>query len=120
MSDRRRSPRFRVTLAGSVRFPLDARLLNVSRGGVALEAAEALTVGEVYAFEVHDRDRRIHIEFEVRWCTDTHEVDWPSGERAAVFHAGGPVRSIDGADDDARSGWWRLLARDLVSLTASA
>lgn len=108
-SERRRTPRFRVTrLAGSVHFPLDARLIDVSRGGVALEVAEALTPGGTYMFEVRDNRRRVLIELEVRWCTGDHRVDWPSGASAPVYRAGGELRAVHGAED--ATGWWRALA----------
>lgn len=109
-AERRRFPRFRVTrLAGTVRRPLDARLVNISRGGVALEVAEPLTVGECYALEVNDRDRRVLIELEVRWCTGEHQVDWPSGASAGVYRAGGTLLAVHGAED--ATGWWKVLAR---------
>lgn len=109
-SERRRHPRFRVTrLAGSVRRPLDARLLDISRGGVALETAEPLTVGGAYTFEVRDSTRRVLIEMEVRWCTGEHRVDWPSGASAGVYRAGGALRAVHGAEG--ATGWWKILGR---------
>lgn len=108
-AERRRHPRFRVTrLAGSVRFPLDARLLDISRGGVALEVADALTPGGAYTFEVRDHERRVVIEMRVRWCTGEHRVDWPSGASAPVYRAGGELRAVHGAEG--ATGWWKLLA----------
>lgn len=110
-AERRRFPRFRVTrLAGSVRRPLDARLINISRGGIALEVAEPLAVGQCHTLEVRDRDRRVLIELDVRWCTGEHRVDWPSGASAGVYRAGGSLIAVHGADG--ATGWWRVLARD--------
>lgn len=107
--ERRRNPRFRVTrLAGSVRRPMDARLLDVSRGGVALEVAEPLVPGGTYTFEVRDHQRRVVIELLVRWCSGDHRVDWPSGASAPVYRAGGELRAVHGAED--ATGWWKILA----------
>jgi len=106
--ERRRHPRFRVTrMAGSVRRPLDARLLDISRGGVALEADEPLAVGRTYTFEVRDNARRVLIEMEVRWCTGEHRVEWASGASAGVYRAGGALRAVHGAEG--ATGWWKIL-----------
>jgi len=111
VSERRRHPRFRVTrMAGSVRRPLDARLLDISRGGVALEADGPLAVGQCYTFEVRDHARRVLIEMQVRWCTGEHRVDWPSGASAGVYRAGGALLAVHGAED--ATGWWKILGRD--------
>jgi len=116
--ERRRHPRFRVTrMAGSVRRPLDARLLDVSRGGVALEADQPLAIGQCYTFEVRDQHRSVLIEMVVRWCTGEHRVDWPSGASAGVYRAGGALQAVHGAEG--ATGWWKLLARDAI-LPASA
>lgn len=118
ISERRRHPRFRVTrMAGSVRRPLDARLLDISRGGVALETAEPLVVGQCYTFEVRDHARRVLIEMEARWCTGEHRVDWPSGASAGVYRAGGALLAVHGAEG--ATGWWKILGRD-HTLPASA
>lgn len=118
VGERRRHPRFRVTrVAGSVRRPLDARLLDISRGGVALEAAEPLAVGRCYTFEVRDHARRVLIEMQVRWCTGEHRVDWPSGASAVVYRAGGALLAVHGAEG--ATGWWKILGRD-VALPATA
>lgn len=116
-SERRRHPRFRVTrLAGSVRRPLDARLLNISRGGVALETDEPLAVGTSYTFEVRDNSRRVLLEIVVRWCTGEHRVDWPSGASAGVYRAGGALSAVHGAEG--ATGWWKILAREPLPATA--
>lgn len=118
LSERRRHPRFRVTrMAGSVRRPLDARLLDISRSGISLEADEPLTVGRLYTFEVRDSASRVLIEMEVRWCTGEHRIDWPSGASADVYRAGGELRGVHGAEG--ATGWWKILGRGQV-LTAIA
>jgi hypothetical protein len=110
-SERRRHPRFRVTrMAGSVRRPLDARLLDISRGGVALEADQPLAVGQCYTFEVRDHARRVLIEVQCRWCTGEHRVNWPSGASAGVYRAGGALLAVH--DAEGATGWWKILGRD--------
>jgi hypothetical protein len=67
---------------GTLRFPQDVRVLNLSRSGIQFETQEPLPVGQSCFLELRHHAEAASIEIEVRW-TETEP------ERAV---GGGPYR----------------------------
>lgn len=104
--ERRSQTRFPVTgMSGSLRFPLDVRLVNLSRGGVAFETDEPLTPGKTYVLEVKGREPGALMAVEIRWC----EPDWSVGSHT-VYRAGGRVQRLRPRQE---GGLWGPLAHHL-------
>ena len=69
--------------------PMDVKILNVSRTGMALETTQPLLVGERYVLDVQQRGRAVSLEVQVRWCLPTGSYSTPAGHDVALFRAGG-------------------------------
>lgn len=104
--ERRAQTRFPVSgLAGSLRFPKDVRLVNLSRGGVAFETDERLAVGKTYVLEVRGDKPAALMAVEVRWCVP----DWSTGSHT-VYRAGGRLAGLRPRQE---GGLWGPLADHL-------
>ena len=69
--------------------PMDVKILNLSRSGLALETTQPLLVGERYVLDVEQRGRSVSLEVLVRWCLPVGSYSTPSGRSVALFRAGG-------------------------------
>ena len=79
VENRRRYARYPVQGAfGRLWSPMDVKLVNLSRSGVALETTHELQAGDSYVVEVSHRDRQVSMELQIRWC----------GRHSAFTHAG--------------------------------
>ena len=74
---------------GRLASPMDVKVLNLSRTGLALETTQPLLVGERYVLELEQRGRSISIELQVRWCVPMGSYATPAGRDVALFRAGG-------------------------------
>jgi PilZ domain len=74
--DQRRHTRYPVRgIYGSLRYPRDVRVVNLSRSGVAFETAERLAAGEVCYLELRHQAEAASIEVAVRWAAAAQEHD---------------------------------------------
>ena len=86
---RRRFARYPVQGAfGRLWAPMDVKLVNLSRAGVALETTHELRTGESYVVEVSHRDRLVSLELQVRWCGRHGSLSSPSGEDLPLYRIG--------------------------------
>jgi hypothetical protein len=69
--------------------PMDVKILNLSRSGLALETSQTLLVGERYVLDVQQRGRSVSLEVLVRWCQPVGSYETPHGRAVALFRAGG-------------------------------
>ena len=87
-SEERRHPRYDVQgIGGKLRYDMNARVLNLSVDGMALETSSWLHVGKDYHLKVGSGDDYLGLEGRVVWC---HLV----GSRSRAGNgggAGGPV-----------------------------
>jgi hypothetical protein len=67
--DKRRHPRYEVRgLAGNLRYDMNARVLNLSVDGMALETTSWLHVGKDYQLKIGSGDDCLDIVGRVVWC----------------------------------------------------
>jgi len=86
----RRSPRYAVDdVAGTLHFNTEARILNVSLSGVALETSLPVRVGRGYTVTLrHDSEQTITLNAKVVWCHLKGTRKDKSGESIPVYEAG--------------------------------
>lgn len=85
---------------GSLVYSLDARVLNMSLTGMAIETATFLKTGGQYWLRVPSGDTQLRFKAEVKWCHLVRNERTAAGESRAVFKAGIDFREI--LDDSAR------------------
>jgi hypothetical protein len=84
-SDKRTHPRYEVQgVGGRLRYDMNARVLNLSVDGMALETTSWLHVGKDYHLKVGSGDDYIGLTGRVVWC---HLI----GSRSRSGDGGGPV-----------------------------
>jgi len=88
--------------------PMDVKILNLSRTGMALETTQPLLVGEKYVLDMEQRGRSITLEVRVRWCRPTGSYRTPAGRDVGLFRAGGSFVEIAAA----AGGIWDSLRPD--------
>lgn len=69
--DRRRFPRATVPHIMARPRGEGFRIVNMSRRGMAIEAAHPFSIGGSYLFELADQGRSLIVEGEIRWCQRT-------------------------------------------------
>ncbi|MDX1501056.1 MAG: PilZ domain-containing protein [Thermoanaerobaculia bacterium] len=88
-NERRRSPRRRVDgVTGSFLLSSDAKVLNISIDGMAIEAVSSLKVGRDYSLKLTHRGASLPLVGKVVWCSlvRTQRDEW--GEVQPVYRAG--------------------------------
>jgi hypothetical protein len=90
VENRRRAPRYTVeNVRGSFIFSVDARILNMSLAGMAVETASNLRVGRSYGFRLaHAAAEGLQLTGSVVWCHLREIRKGAGGERAPVYEAG--------------------------------
>src|SRR6185503_7562039 len=97
----RRFRRFDVAdVRGSLLLSLDARLLNMSLTGMAIETSSVLKVGGDYWLRLNQDGANLRFKTNVKWCHLVRNERDAAGEQRAVYHAGLDFR--DGLDENAR------------------
>lgn len=101
-SEKRRHRRYDVEgIRGSLRLSMDAKILNLSVDGMALETHSWLSVGREYSFKLRrDTDDAIPLQGEVVWCNLVRTTRDERGETLPVYRAG--VRFDDVLSETAR------------------
>jgi hypothetical protein len=89
--------------------PMDVKILNLSRIGLALETTQPLLVAERYVLEMQRRGRSISLEVQVRWCLPVGSYRTPVGREVSLFRAGGSVVEVAAGRG---SGFWDALRPD--------
>src|SRR4051794_31812080 len=93
--EQRRHHRYDVDgVQGSLLYSLDARILNMSLTGMAIETTSLLRTGSQYWLRVASGDGQFRFRADVRWCHLVRNERDASGEMRAVFHAGIDFREI--------------------------
>lgn len=67
---------------------LSGRVLDWSRGGLALESEGGLRVGARYALTIHSATRSRRVRGTVRWCALRRTLRTSTGEVHPVYQAG--------------------------------
>jgi len=88
--------------------PMDVKILNLSRTGIALETTQPLLVGEQYVLDMEQRGRSITLEVRVRWCLPMGSYRTPAGRDVGLFRAGGSFVEVAAA----AGGIWDSLRPD--------
>lgn len=98
----RRFRRYDVAeVRGSLLLSLDARILNMSLTGMAIETGSVLKVGGDYWLRLAQQDGLpLRFKTNVKWCRLVRNERDAAGEVRAVYQAGLDFR--DGLDDNAR------------------
>lgn len=98
----RRFRRYDVAdVRGSLLLSLDARILNMSLTGMAIETGSVLKVGGDYWLRVSPQDGvPLRFKIHVKWCRLVRNERGAGGDVRAVYQAGLDFR--DGLDDNAR------------------
>lgn len=101
MRNQRRHKRYDVEdVTGSLMYHLDARVLNMSLTGMAIETASLLKVGGNYQLRIPHEDDVIRFTTDVRWCRLVRTQRGATGDSLPVYHAGLDFRGI--LDEKAR------------------
>lgn len=99
--EKRQHPRYEVRgLDGRLRYNTDARVLNLSVDGMALETPAWLHVGKVYRLKLGSGDDLLDLEGTVVWCHLVGNRRRPDGTSGPVYQAG--VRFGETLSDQAR------------------
>lgn len=88
-TDQRRHPRYDVEgVKGSLRLSVDAKVLNMSLDGMALETRSWLAPGRRYSFKLHEDGEEVRLEGEVVWSNLVRTARDERGEAAPIYRAG--------------------------------
>jgi len=100
--EKRRHRRYEVEgVQGSLRLSMDAKILNLSVDGMALETHSWLSVGRKYSFKLRrDSADAIPLAGEVVWCNLVRTSRDERGETLPVYRAG--IRFDDVLSETAR------------------
>ena len=91
----RRHKRFEVEdVHGTLAHNLDARVLNISLTGMAIETRSLLKVGADYYLKIPQEGEPFRVKADVRWCHLVRTEHAASGEVVSVYKAGIDFRSI--------------------------
>ena len=85
---------------GKLAYNLDARVLNISLTGMAIETSTLLKVGEDYSLKIPRPEGPLKVQADVKWCHLVRTERTDSGDVVSVYQAGIDFRSI--LDDKAR------------------
>jgi hypothetical protein len=97
----RRHRRYDVAdVRGSLLLSLDARILNMSLTGMAIETGSVLKVGGDYWLRLSQDGDPLRFKTKVQWCHLVRNERDGAGDVRAVYHAGLDFR--DGLDEHAR------------------
>ncbi|HEV8238154.1 MAG TPA: PilZ domain-containing protein [Thermoanaerobaculia bacterium] len=97
----RRHRRYDVAdVRGSLLLSLDARILNMSLTGMAIETSSVLKVGGDYWLRLSQDGDPLRFKTKVQWCRLVRNEKDAAGEVRAVYQAGLDFR--DGLDEHAR------------------
>jgi hypothetical protein len=87
--DQRRYRRFEVhDITGVFLFDVDATVLNLSLGGMALESSHPLQVGRRYSFRIRDGAELVNLSGVVAWCNLRRTRREAGDEIVPCYHAG--------------------------------
>jgi hypothetical protein len=85
----RRYPRYEVqNVEGTFLYNLQAEILNMSVGGMALETRKALEIKRIYMFTIHKGDETVRIPGRVAWCVLRRTEHISDTEVVPIYHAG--------------------------------
>jgi len=100
-AEARRHRRYDVAdVRGSLLLSLDARILNMSLTGMAIETGSVLKVGGDYWLRLSQDGDPLRFKTTVQWCRLVRNEKSPAGDSRAVYQAGLDFR--DGLDENAR------------------
>ncbi len=87
--ERRGHPRLEVEgLSGGFRFSTNAKILNLSLDGMALETSDYLQVGRSYSLKLSREGEDLALRGRVVWCRLVGTASVESGESVARYSAG--------------------------------
>jgi hypothetical protein len=92
----RRHRRFDVEgVRGSLLYSLDARILNMSLTGMAIETSSLLKVGGSYWLRVpHEEGGQLRFKADVKWCHQVRNERGADGHLRPVYQAGIDFRDM--------------------------
>lgn len=89
MDEQRRSLRYPVQdVRGVLILSVEAKIVNVSLTGAALELASPIQVGQAYSLTVAGRGRVLRLQGRVVWCQPVAPQRDATGEPVLTYHAG--------------------------------
>lgn len=87
--ERRRNSRHAVAgLSGTFLFSTDARVIDLSLDGMALETSAYLQVGRSYSLKLHHKKLEFPLRGVVQWCSLKRTTRDDKGDVLAVYRAG--------------------------------
>ena len=88
-NNRRRQDRFSATdVHGNFSYSVEARVLNLSLGGLAVRTNTQLSIGRKYRFRLGDKVDAVQMTGAVRWCRMSGTEKQESGDIVPVYEAG--------------------------------
>lgn len=87
--DNRRHDRFSAEdVHGEFSYSVQARVLNISLGGLAVRTQTQLKIGRKYRFRLGAHSKAVQLEGSVRWCRLSGTERQESGDIVPVYEAG--------------------------------
>jgi c-di-GMP-binding flagellar brake protein YcgR len=88
-SERRGTRRLSVDgVSGGFLFSTNAKILNLSLDGMALETSDYLQVGRSYSLKLKQQDEELSLTGNVAWCRMVGTARAANGDMTAVYSAG--------------------------------
>lgn len=89
MEEKRRNPRYPVRdVEGTLLFNIQARILNLSLTGMAVETGTSMRVGRTYSLTLRHGSESLRLAGEVAWCQLRRTRKTHGGDTAPVYEAG--------------------------------
>ena len=86
--ERRVAPRYPAGRVGFRSAQIQANLVDLSRGGLAIDSLEHPPIGGVLAFALEQGSARVDVEARVRWCRVKRTYRNAEGDIVPVYRAG--------------------------------
>ncbi len=94
---KRRHHRYDVRgVRGTLVFPMQVKVLNMSLTGLAIESRKALEIGKKYDLKLHNGRETIDINVDVQWCHLVRTERTGTSEVRPVYQAGLDFRHVLG------------------------
>ncbi len=112
MVEKRRNPRYAVrNVEGTLHFNTQARILNLSLTGMAVETGTALRIGRSYSLTLHHGAASVRLAGAVAWCQLRRTRKTSGGDSVPVYEAG---LHFDGMLSDRAHQLLRLLEESAI------
>ncbi|RMG04558.1 MAG: PilZ domain-containing protein [Nitrospirae bacterium] len=102
VKEMRRHKRYEVQgVNGSLTFSVDAKIINMSLEGMAIETTRRLNINSDYSVRLRHEDQHLELKGKVVWSTLSRTEKTPDGDIVPIYKAG--IRFVDILDEKSRA-----------------